>query len=244
MQVYLVPIGSDRYELYCEVVDVDDDDADGEAAAEEVPAGVVRRVRVGFGSLLQGLRRRFSMLLREAERHRHENPGDQPSPGWASRARTWVLGWVAESMAEQRLLWHLRKQSSACLVHPTDVDGVTAIARLRAQLQRDFQKHRFWLVLDGLFFIGSGVLVIVPGPNLLAYYLGFRLVGHYFSLRGSRRGLDTVTWTTEGSAALTELRTVIRLDPEQRLRRIHDLARELCLEHLASFVERTVPSPS
>ena len=33
----------------------------------------------------------------------------------------------------------------------------------------------------------SGLLFLVPGPNVIAYYFAFRMVGHYFSLRGARK---------------------------------------------------------
>jgi hypothetical protein len=113
------------------------------------------------------------------------------------------------------------------------------MTRLRRQLGRDFDRHRFWLVIDSLLFIASGVLVLVPGPNLVAYYFAFRIVGHFLSLRGARHGLNGVQWTTEPSAPLTALRSAMQLDGEERERHVDDVARALKLEHLARFFERT-----
>ena len=40
-----------------------------------------------------------------------------------------------------------------------------------------------------VLLIVSGVLALVPGPNVLAYYFAFRVVGHWLSMRGARQGL-------------------------------------------------------
>jgi K+-H+ exchange-related protein len=220
MDVYLVPIGRERYELYCEVPDEPDD------PAGDAPEGFVRRMK-----------HRFSGMLAEAERERR---GGDPAPrGAFGRAKARIMRYVAESVAEQRLLWHLRRQTAACLFFPDDLEDRRATALLRRQLGRDFEKHRFWLIIDSLGFIASGVLFFLPGPNLIAYYFAFRMVGHYFSLRGARQGLDAVSWSTEQSAPLSELRRAIELDSNERDRRVRDVAVALKLEHLVTFFERT-----
>ena len=85
---------------------------------------------------------------------------------------------------------------------------------LRRQLGRDFEQHRFWLIVDSLGFVASGALFLLPGPNFVAYYFAFRMVGHYLSLRGARQGLDAVQWTSERSAPLSELRRAMNLEVE------------------------------
>jgi hypothetical protein len=222
MDVYLVPVGADRYELYCEVADEPDV---GEPAA---PRGFFRR-----------LGDRFRELLAEAERDRREPHRHTAQKGWIARGKARLMRWVAESIAEQRLLWHLRGQRDARLFYPDDLDDAKANAILRAQIGRDYDKHRFWLTLDALGLIASGLLMLVPGPNVLAYYFAFRVVGHYFSLRGARQGLMTVRWVAEKSGPLSDLRTAIGLAPDMRTRHVHDVAARLRLEHLASFFERT-----
>lgn len=222
MDVYLVPVGADRYELYCEVPD------DVPADAEGAPKGFFRRMT-----------QRFREMIAEAERERRQGGSPAAGRGRLSRAKARMLRWVAESIAEQRLLWHLRRQTDACLHYPDDLDESRAAAVLRAHLSKDFDKHRFWLAVDSLIFVASGVLMLVPGPNLLAYYFAFRLVGHYFSLRGARQGLNNTAWRHERSEPLSDLRRALALDPEVRERRVRDVALKLRLEHLASFFERT-----
>lgn len=223
MDVYLVPVGRDKHELYCEVPDEPEETTD--------PAP-----KRGF---FRGLKDKFNAMLAEAERQRRQGHAESAPAGWMGRAKTRMMRWVAESIAEQRLLWHLRRCDEACLFYPDDLPQPQAAAELRAHLQRDFEKHRFWLIIDGLGFLASGLFMLVPGPNLIAYYFAFRLVGHYLSMRGARQGLSHVRWHEENSEALSELRRAIDLEPRSRALRVHELARRLRLEHLASFFERT-----
>src|SRR4029078_10224616 len=140
MDVYLVPIGREHYELYCEVPDEPDE------PAEESSAGFVTRMK-----------QRFTALLAEGEREPARGPVEEQQGAFA-RARAHTLRYIAESIAEQRLLWHLRRQGSACLFFPDDLDDRGAITLLRRQLGRDFDKHRFWLIVDSLGFVASGAL--------------------------------------------------------------------------------------
>src|SRR5919109_3922870 len=224
MDVYLVPVGANRHELYCEVPDEADDQ--DERADQNAKPGFFRRLRL-----------RFREMLAEAERERRPARASAVEGGWLARVKARTMRWVAESIAEQRLLWHLRRQTEACLFFPDDMDEGQAVAAMRTQLGRDFEKHRFWLAIDSLLFIGSGLLALVPGPNILAYYFAFRLVGHYLSLRGARNGLGGVKWRSEKSDALAELRRAINLAPDARDRRVHEVATRLRLEHLPSFFE-------
>ena len=150
---------------------------------------------------------------------------------------------VAESIAEQRLLWHLRGQEEAVAWYPVDVAADAALRILRARLGVDYDRRRRWLVIDGILFVFSAALVVLPGPNVVAYYLAFRLVGHYLSMRGARQGLDCVQWDLRASDPLAELRPLIALEPEVREARVSEIAERLRLERLATFFDRlAVPS--
>jgi hypothetical protein len=223
MDVYLVPVSADRYELYCEIPEEPQEQA-------EPPQGYFRR-----------LLHRFREMVAEAERERRHG-AEAPPRGWAGRLRARTMRYVAESIAEQRLLWHLRSQVSACLFYPDDLAETDAVSRLRRQLGRDFDKHRFWLAIDSLGFVASGLLMLLPGPNLAAYYFAFRLVGHYLSLRGAKKGLSGIAWRHEPSAPLTELRGILTMDRGLRESRVHAVAETLRLEHLVSFFQRTAVS--
>jgi hypothetical protein len=222
MNVYLVPIGRERYDLYCEVPD------DPPDLGSEPRRGLIDRSREWF-----------STMLAQAERERQEGDRDRVAGGWATRLKARAMRWVAESIAEQRLLWHLRRQGGACLFYPDDLDEQQAVALLRRQLGRDFEKHRFWLIVDSVGLLASTPFVVIPGPNVFAYYFVFRIVGHYLSMRGARQGLQAVAWTHERSAPLSGLRHALDLPGEERQRRVDGIAHELNLEHLARFFNRT-----
>ncbi len=226
MEVFLIPVEADRYELYCEVPDLDASDDDDD------PRGFFR-----------GLLRRFRSALADAERERH-HPPPPPSEGEAApsryeRARRTVMCRMAEAIAEQRLLWHMRNQTEAVAVQPEDVPEGRAREIVRASMQSDFEKHRFWTVVDLVAFLASAVLVVLPGPNIVGYYFGFRLVGHYLSMRGARQALRVVKWQARSSALLTELRAAIALEPDEREARVRHIAAQLQLERLARFFLRT-----
>lgn len=223
MDVFLVPVARDRYELYCEEAD-----EPAAVAAAAPPAGVLRRVN-----------QRFRDTLAEAERERLRVPDpSERRPPVFTRAKRRLLRWVAESIAEQRLLWQLRGRAEATLVHPDDLTDAQAQQLVRRSLQRDWERHRFWLIVDLLGGVASIFLILLPGPNIIGYYFLFRIVGHFLSLRGARQGLVRITWTKRPSDALTTLRAVVGDSPESREPVVREVALALRLEHLASFFQR------
>ena len=224
MDVFLVPVAADRYELYCEEPDDPEDDAD---AAE--PPGFFRRTW-----------HRIRQQLAEAERERDREPHHADAPaGFLARMKARTLRWAAEWIAEQRLLWQLRGKDAACLVHPDDVPEPQARELLKRSLQRDWERHRFWLVIDSIGLIGSAALVLVPGPNVLGYYFLVRTVGHYLSLRGARQGLTCVTWSVRASDQLTALRGLANEPCDDRDDRVRAIADHLGLERFARFFQRS-----
>lgn len=229
MEVFLIPVGHGRHELYCEVR------GEVESHRARPPSGRLDRVRI-----------RLREMIADAEaRSARDDDGDtdQAGHGWMQRGRQRVLRWVAERIAEQRLLWHLRRQNAATLVYPEDTTEAEALRILRSGLERDLSIHRRWLVFDSLIFIVSLLLVLLPGPNVLAYYFLFRVVGHYLSMRGARQGVQHVTWQARPSSALKDLRRAAVLDPRAREQQVRHVASELQLRHLVRFFERTAVAP-
>ena len=224
MDVFLVPVAADRYELYCE-------EPDDPADAEE-PPGFFRRMI-----------HRVRQQLAEAERNRDREPAHEDAPaGFFARLKARTTRWAAEWVAEQRLLWQLRGKEAVCLIHPDDVSEEHARELLKRSLQRDWERHRFWLAIDGTLMIASGALVLVPGPNFLGYYFLVRTVGHYLSLRGARRGLTGVTWSVRADADLAALRGMVGEPPDDREDRVRAIADRLGLERFARFFQRTATS--
>jgi hypothetical protein len=226
VDVFLVPLGAERHELYCEPSDDDET-----AAAADAPAP-------GF---FARLRRTFTETLRAAElaRARRARGEYDPIDTWWERTRARVLAKVADAVAEQRLLWHIRNCAEARLFHPPDMAPEQARALMRDSMVRDRDRHFRWLVIDSFLMVVLGIgLFFVPGPNVIGYYFAFRVVGHYLSWRGARQALDAVTWTTAPCDPLMELRDAIALAPQQRDARIDAVAERLQLPRLSLFVSR------
>jgi hypothetical protein len=225
MDVYVIPVAADRYELYCE-----HEGPDAEMIGEAPPQGRFAKMYANFKDALARVEEeRLSGLARV-----HDGPRT-----WTERMKDHALCWIAEKIAEQRLLWRLRNESKLMLHYPDDTTSDAAVCIARAELQREVDRHMKWIVIDGLLFVGSGVFFFVPGPNLIAYYFGFRLVGHYLSRKGAKHGLTEVRWCSCASPQLSRLRRVLALDPREREREVHEVASALQLPHLAKFFERT-----
>ena len=221
MDVFVIPVGSDRYELYCE-------------AAVEAPPQPAESSKGIFGRL----RYQFAVMLHQAEERRRG--GSQPSRQTTriGRFQEWIMAWVAERIAEQRLLWNLRRETTVVAFHPQDLTFEQTQTLIRRTLQRDWERHRLWLAVDTLLMLGSAALILLPGPNIIGYYFAFRVVGHWLSIRGALQGLRAVTWTGRPCEPLTKLREAATLKGEARDRHVHAIAEQLRLPHLSTFFER------
>ena len=220
MDVYLVPIASDRFESYYEAPD---DDAPVESAEG---LGFFGRLRV-----------RFHTQLKDAERARHQAAPEEPKT-FLGRMQKRSLRWLAERIGEQRLLWHLRKADSATLHVDADMNPREAEGVMRAAMKRDADRHLRLLAVHSLGLIASAPVAFVPGPNVLGYLFTFTVVGHFLAWRGARRGLNDVKWQVEPNTALTDLRGAFVLGAADRHRVIHDVAHRLHMPKLARFVEQ------
>ena len=220
MDVYLVPIGANRFETYYEAPD------DDEPAESAEGLGFFGRLRV-----------RFQAQLKEAEQARHQVAPDEPKT-ILGRMQARSLRWIAERIAEQRLLWRLRTADAATLHVASDMDPRAAEGLMRAAMKRDAERHARLLAVHSVALILSAPVALVPGPNVLGYLFTFTVVGHFLSWRGARRGGSLVPWQVVPSAELADLRCAFALGAADRHRVIHDVADRLHLPKLARFVER------
>ena len=221
MTVYLVPAGRDRYELYSEAPD-----ELSEAPAEH--EGFVRR------------------WAHKTSVTWHEHVDAARRGGANSRFARWrdaLISRLAESIAEQRTLWALRLQTSAALGYPSRLDPAAARAVLNQYLARSRQHHGRWLIIDSILFLISGVFFFVPGPNLIAYYFLFRLIGHLQSWRGARQAMERIAWALEPDQGLDELASLVDIPRAARASRVAAIAERLNLPRLSAFFDRVaVPS--
>ena len=221
MVVYLVPAARNRHELYFE-------GPDDTARQSEPPDGMFRR-------WMFTATERWHALVETAR--------EDAGRGRLARWRNAAICAVAESIAEQRTLWALKGQSAACAHFPSSLSADEARQTVTGLLGHARRYHFRWLLADLLLLIISGILALVPGPNLLAYYFLFRVVGHLQSWRGARQGMEAIAWTFEPDASLTELGSLVDVPREARAPRVAAIAKRLNLPHLSVFFDRVaVPS--
>jgi hypothetical protein len=225
MEVFVIPIGRDRNELYCEPA--------SDAPPDE-PLGT---------GLIARLKHRMAKAIHDAG-HRH---GVEPPAGSTSvlaRLQERMFAWAAERIAEQRLLWNLRGQSQVTVAYPQDMTFDQVESLVRHELRKDYDRHLRWTAIDAFLFLVTFValgplFILIPGvANLPAIYFGFRTILHFFSMRGAAQGLHRVQWIGRPCPPLDELRDVATLEPAARDQRVHDIASRLRLQHLSTFFER------
>src|SRR5262249_14149586 len=129
MNVYLVPVSAKRHELYCEPMDLElapDDPSPTRTIREKITA-IYRRA------------------LHEGEEERRRQ-GSESAHQHRGRIRRWITSKLAEAVAEQRLLWRLRRESGAELVYPSSLDETRAWEVARGCLRSDLDRRRLWCV--------------------------------------------------------------------------------------------------
>ena len=226
MDVFVIPVGRDEYELYCE-------SASHLRTADDAPEGFFGR-----------LRHKFSTMLHAAEEQYRRGDVRQAAGSLRARLQDRAMAWMAQRIAEQRLLWNLRGETTAVASHPQDMDFEQVLTLIRRTLQDDYDRHRRWMIIDGILFAVTSIFLgplflLIPGvANLPAAYFGFRFFGHWLSMRGADQGLHRVRWTGRPCPPLSELRDVVTLEAPARDARVHDIAARLRLQHLSTFFDR------
>lgn len=221
MDVFVIPVGPDRYELYCEAA------VEAPPQPAEGSKGVIGRIRY-----------QFAVMLHQAEERRRSGSRASSQTTKLGRLQEWIMAWVAERIAEQRLLWNLRRETEVTTYYPPDLTFDQAHTLIRRTLQRDWERHRLWLAVDSVLLLGSIALILLPGPNIIGYYFAFRVMGHWLSIRGAMQGLKAVRWNGQPCEPLTKLREAVALNGEARNRHVHAIAEQLRLQHLSTFFER------
>ena len=218
MLVHLVPIGRGRFELYAEPPEV-------VAEQPSHDAGHLRRWLHSAGDQW----RSFVDTARL-----------DSASGRIGKWRDALIRTLADSIDEQRTMWSLRTATAATALFPAHL---TRDAARGALDQRLADAHRFHAVRFAIYltlFLASGILFFVPGPNIVAYYLGFQAFGHMQSWRGARQATSTLQWTLSPSEELAELDRLKGRSHADRASEVEAIAARLGLPRLPAFFERAV----
>ncbi|MEQ1728069.1 MAG: hypothetical protein ABL982_06775 [Vicinamibacterales bacterium] len=216
MLIHLIPLGRDRHELYAEAPE-----EDGGPLAHD--AGPVHR-----------------WLHRAGEQWREYVDAARVSTA-SGRFAIWrdaIICKLAATLDEQRTLRSLRTAEAATMLFPSGLEVAAARAALNRLLASSQRHHGQRSVIYLVLFMLSGILFFIPGPNIVAYYIGFQAFGHLQSWRGARHASAAVTWTLHPSPDLAELETLATAPQAQRAERVRQVAQRLALEHLPAFFER------
>jgi len=240
MTVFLVPVGGGRYTLYCELKESEAEPSDPSRPHSPSWLGRLRR---RWREWRERTLQRFRTTVADAEAQQEREELGEEAPAKRGFGR-FVLRRIAEAVAEQRLLWHLRRASAGRLVHPDDVPPARARRLARDEFTRDHRKHLVRALVNGAVSVVLGIVFFfVPGPNLVAYYFLFLAIGHAFALRGARKGL-ALDWSTEASAPLRSVGDALGLDQASRRAELERLTADLGLERLWRFLERVARRPA
>jgi hypothetical protein len=216
LTVFLVPAGRDRFELYSE--------------PPEEPRAVPDREAGRISHAVHAAGVKWHALVDAARR------GE--ARGTLGRWRDAMICRLAESIAEQRTLGAMRRHTAATLEYPSTIDEARARRVLDRALARGRVHHGRWLLVDLVLFIASGVLFFVPGPNVVAYYLAFRVVGHFNSWRGARHAIAEIAWSFHPDCDLGELASLVDEPRDARAPRVEAIAERLNLRRLSAFFDR------
>lgn len=95
---------------------------------------------------------------------------------------------------DEHLLRRLRRASTLAIDHPARLTSDRVESLWNELLAKRRRKHGFWLVVDGLLAGPAALLTILPGPNLIGYWLLYRAIVHLLALLGARSGktIETV----------------------------------------------------
>jgi hypothetical protein len=108
---------------------------------------------------------------------------------------------------------------------------------VRKTLQSDFEKHRWWFVVNCVLFAFGALLTLLPGRTWSRTSpSGSWDTSCPSAARG--RAFEASAWTTASSAPLAELRALAKADRVERRPRVDQVAASLQLEHLTRFFDR------
>ena len=148
MDVFVIPIGRDRYELYCE--------PSAEATAADAAGVRSRPDRPAAGPVQCDRARRGRMAPpRPARTRRARRAAQGPGASAGSRSASSSSGCCGTC----------GNHTEVVAAHPQDMTFEQVLALIRQTLQHDYDRHRRWMIIDGILFVLTFVFL---GPVLSA----------------------------------------------------------------------------
>lgn len=92
---------------------------------------------------------------------------------------------ACEAFADDRFLRRLRSIRTITVGLNRPIDAAEVRIRLKRMLRDRSYHHMRWLIIDLLLLPLSLFVMVLPGPNLIGYYLVFRVFSHWKSYRSA-----------------------------------------------------------
>ena len=227
MDVFVIPIGPDRYELYCET-------------AAERSAGRRRRPRT--------VRQTAAPLFRDAARRRGAaaasapRTDDEPTRAGSAGCRSASSPGSPSASPSSACSGTCAGRRPRSRAHPQDMTFEQvhdagpphAAARLRSSSAAGWSIDTLFVLDRSSRTVACSSRVRICSP----YYFAFRVVGHWLSMRGAAQGLHRVAWTGRPCPPLTSCASVATLEPPARDGASRTSPTRLRLQHLSTFFER------
>ena len=100
---------------------------------------------------------------------------------------------ACEAFAGDRFVRRLRSFKKITVVLNRPIDPVLVRTKLKQMIRDRSYHHLRWMIIDLFLLPLSLFIMVIPGPNLIGYYLLFRVFSHWQSYRSaSQTRLDQV----------------------------------------------------
>ena len=198
VKIYLLSIDNRRCFFYADESEPEREEGDGPGTAGPAAPGLWGRLH------------EQSERLKSAWEH-----SEARVAVWTRRAWAWMHSWAHP---DESMLARLRSARRIELHHPASRTEAEVRSLWREYLNHRWWRHTLWMSLNSIIAPFTVVLGLLPGPNVIFYWIAYRAIHHGLIVWGIRR-----VWR-EGIAIelypVTALDRPIELDAEGRAK--HD----------------------
>lgn len=137
---------------------------------------------------------------------------------------------AADLFAGDHFIHRLKHFKKITVLLNKPIDPAVVRERLRAIFRDRYYHHMRWLIVDAILLPLSILVAPLPGPNVIGYYLLFRVISHWRSFRSASRALiEDIDVQVSDHAG--EVNTTLRKSKDMRTA-LHELRKKYGLRAL------------
>lgn len=110
----------------------------------------------------------------------------EKSKEWWARTRQKMEHFTSDMFAADRFVHRLKGLKKMTVLLNRPIEPSVVRDRIRSIFRDRSYHHLRWLIVDALLLPVSVLLVPLPGPNLVGYYLIYRVYSHWRSWRSAK----------------------------------------------------------